>query len=179
MHVRGSAAVELCTQVQSGTAPTHVHSVARIVALFDDLVSTLEGRTSPLHVMAASGLAWHLLTQIAADRALPQAGSPLERAMSILEGRVDSSIRVRELAARVNVSPSHLTALFRESTGGGPAAFHTRQRMARARTLLDTTDLSVGEIARAVGYADPLYFSRHFRRIHGTSPSSYRNDGKG
>jgi len=38
-----------------------------------------------------------------------------------------------------------------------------------------TTDQSVATIARQVGYDDPLYFSRIFRRVHGVSPSEYRN----
>jgi AraC family transcriptional regulator, arabinose operon regulatory protein len=50
--------------------------------------------------------------------------------------------------------------------------------MARARALLDTTTSTVTEIASAVGYSDPLYFSRHFRRVHGMSPSAYRAEHK-
>ncbi|WP_375791535.1 helix-turn-helix transcriptional regulator [Microbulbifer hydrolyticus] len=41
--------------------------------------------------------------------------------------------------------------------------------------LLDCTDLSVGEIAFQLGYDDPLYFSRVFKRVIGLSPSSYRD----
>jgi transcriptional regulator GlxA family with amidase domain len=51
--------------------------------------------------------------------------------------------------------------------------------MARARTLLDTTAMPIAEVASAVGYTDPLYFSRHFRRIHGVNPSGYRAQRKG
>jgi AraC family transcriptional regulator of arabinose operon len=46
--------------------------------------------------------------------------------------------------------------------------------MARARELLDTTELHVAEIGREVGYADPFYFSRQFSRVHCMSPSDYR-----
>jgi AraC-like DNA-binding protein len=51
--------------------------------------------------------------------------------------------------------------------------------MSRARELLDTTDQAVAEIARALGYADPFYFSRQFRSVHGVSPSGYRVQHKG
>jgi AraC-like DNA-binding protein len=46
--------------------------------------------------------------------------------------------------------------------------------MARARELLLTTDESVASIAAAVGYSDPFYFTRQFRRVNGASPTSFR-----
>jgi AraC-like DNA-binding protein len=99
--------------------------------------------------------------------------------MRYLEERVDGAIRVSDLARLVGVSTSHLGALFRDATGGGVLAYHTALKMARARRLLDTTDLHVAEVAREVGYPDPFYFSRQFRRVHGVSPSDYRVQRKG
>lgn len=180
MHVRGTDAAELTGPTLSPPQPlTRLRSVDRVVALFDELVTLLERRLSPVQLLSASGVAWNLLTRIAADSVQPADGSPLERAMRYLEARVDGTIHVAELAAIVGMSPSHLSALFRQATGGGPAAFHTSLKMARARSLLDTTTLPVAEIAAAVGYVDPLYFSRHFRRVHGMSPTTYRAHHKG
>ncbi|MCY1247111.1 Arabinose operon regulatory protein [compost metagenome] len=51
--------------------------------------------------------------------------------------------------------------------------------MARARLLLDTTDLTIAEVGREVGLYDQFYFSRQFRRMHGVSPSAYRAERKG
>ncbi|MFS0894672.1 helix-turn-helix domain-containing protein [Microbacterium sp. 179-I 3D3 NHS] len=180
LHVRGTDAAELATTTLGRQNPlTRLRSLDRVVALFDELVTVLERRLSLAQLLTASGIAWNLLTRIAADSTLPGEGSPLERAMHYLESRIDSSIQVNELAALVGMSPSHLSALFREATGGGPGAFHTSLRMARARSLLDTTTLPVREVALAVGYTDPLYFSRHFRRLHGVNPSGYRALHKG
>lgn len=180
MHVRGTDVAELTGPLLGIPQPlTRLRAVEGVVALFDELVGYLERRLSPVHLLAASGVAWHLLTRIVADSILPAEGSPLERAMRFLEARVDSNIQVAELATMVGMSPSHLSALFRRATGGGPGAFHTSLKMARARSLLDTTTLSIMEIASAVGYTDPLYFSRHFRRVHGLNPSSYRAQHKG
>jgi AraC family transcriptional regulator of arabinose operon len=180
MHVRGSDVADLTGPLLGTPRPlTRLRSVDRVIALFDEIVGLLERRLSPTHLLAASGAAWQLLTRIAADSMLPADGSPLERAMRFLEARVDGNIQVAELAAMVGMSPSHLSALFRRATGGGPGAFHTSLKMARARALLDTTALSVMDVASAVGYADPLYFSRHFRRMHGISPTQYRAHHKG
>lgn len=179
LHARGSDVSELTSTLGGGAQQTlQPRSLDRIVALFDELVTMLERRLSPAQLLAASGAATHLLTRLAADSVLPADGSALERAMRYLEARVDGNIQVAELAAIVQMSASHLSALFREATGGGPGSFHTSLKMARARGLLDTTTSTVTEIATAVGYSDPLYFSRHFRRVHGVSPTAYRAEHK-
>jgi AraC-like DNA-binding protein len=180
LHVRGTDAAEVTAPMLGRSSPvTRLRSVDRVVALFDEIVSTLERRMSPAHLLSASAVAWNLLARIEADSVLPADGSPLERAMKYLEARVDGNIQVSELASIVQMSPSHLSALFRRATGGGPGAFHTSLKMARARSMLDTTTMSVTEVANAVGYPDPLYFSRHFRRVHGVNPTTYRAQHKG
>ncbi|MFF2272793.1 helix-turn-helix domain-containing protein [Agromyces sp. NPDC058136] len=180
LHARGTDVAELTGPLLGRPEPVaRLRSVDRVVALFDELVTLLERRPSPAQQLAASGIAWHLLTRLAVDAVQPADGSPLERAMRYLEARVDGDISVAELAAIVGLSPSHLGTQFRRATGGGPGAFHTSLKMARARSLLDTTSMPVAAVASAVGYTDPLYFSRSFRRVHGVSPTSYRAQHKG
>jgi len=180
-HVRGAESRDFAVALgaEHGAATLTLRSFDRIVALFDELVSGLERGQTPAHLLAASGTAWHLLSQIAVDRALPETGTPLERAMRYLADRVDATVRVGDLADLVGLSASHLSALFRQATGGGVTAHHTALKMARARGLLDTSSLGIAEVARAVGYEDPLYFSRQFRKVHGVSPSDYRSQRKG
>ena len=63
---------------------------------------------------------------------------------------------------------------FKEYTGMAPAQYLTSIRMADARGLLESSDYSVGEIAALVGYENPLYFSRIFKKYNGCPPSIYR-----
>lgn len=180
-HVRGSDVPELleAVGVTSSRVALSLRAVDRAIALVDEIAASLERATTPARLVATSGMAWRLFTQLAVDRALPEDGTPLERATRYLEQRVDGRIQVPELAAMVGVSASHLAALFRDATGGGVLAYHLAQKMAGARRLLDTTELPVAEIGRAVGMDDPFYFSRQFRRTHGVSPSAYRATRKG
>jgi AraC family transcriptional regulator of arabinose operon len=180
-HVRGSDAPELveAAGIGGGQLVLSLRGIDRIVAMFDEIVSALERDQSPMRLMATAGMAWRLLTQLAVDRRLPEQGEPLERAMLYLSERVDGSIKVPELAALVGVSPSHLSSLFRRATGGGVLAHHSALKMARARHLLDTTDLSIAEVSREIGMADQFYFSRQFSRLHNVSPSGYRAHHKG
>jgi len=151
-----------------------IRRIERAVALLDEIISGLERDQSPARLIGAAGAAWKLLTQIGVDRVLPEQGDPLERAMAYLNDRLDGSIKVPELAKLVGVSPSHLTAMFHRATGGGVLAHHSALRMARARQLLDGTLATISDIADEVGYDDPLYFSRQFRRFHGVSPTQFR-----
>ncbi len=89
------------------------------------------------------------------------------------------SARLPELAMLARMSIPHYSALFRQTTGYAPVNYHRRLRILRACKLLDTTDLAISEIARSVGFEDPYYFSRIFRRIMARAPRTYRHQQKG
>ncbi|WP_210507572.1 AraC family transcriptional regulator [Naasia sp. SYSU D00057] len=180
-HVTGSDVPDLleAAEIDPARLTVSLRAVDRVTSMLDEIIASLERDQSPARLLATAGMAWRMLTQLAVDRRLPEQGEPLERAMRYLEERIEGTIRVPELAALVGVSPSHLSALFREATGGGVLAHHTALKMARARRLLDTTTLPIGEIGREVGMSDQFYFSRQFRKMHGVSPSAYRLQRKG
>lgn len=179
-HVRGADTPELIEAVLSSRGYTFpIRNIDQIVPLAESIVSDLERDTSPARLMSAAGVAWNLLTQIATDAALRDRIEPVERAKAYLKDTLETSVRVPELATLVGMSPSHLSALFKRSTGGGVLAYQTGLRIERARHLLDGTALSVAEVAAEVGYSDPLYFSRLFRKSQGQSPRDYRNRPQG
>ncbi|CAA9291959.1 MAG: Transcriptional regulator, AraC family [uncultured Friedmanniella sp.] len=104
--------------------------------------------------------------------------SPLDpRLIRVLEdvgARLAEPLTVAGLADRAGLSSSRLTHLFTEQLGVPPMRYVERQRMQAARQLLELTSRPVAEVARAVGYDDPLYFSTRFRRHTGRSPSAHR-----
>jgi len=87
--------------------------------------------------------------------------------------------RLEELAALAALSPSHYSALFRRQMGFSPVDFFLRLRIQRACQLLAATGAGVGAIAREVGFGDPYYFTRYFRRVMACSPREYRRIPKG
>jgi AraC-like DNA-binding protein len=87
--------------------------------------------------------------------------------------------RLDELAAAAGLSTAHYSSLFRKHTGFAPIDFLIRLRVRHACRLLDTTTLAVARIAAEVGYDDPYYFTRCFRRVMGCSPREYRKVPKG
>jgi AraC-like DNA-binding protein len=87
-------------------------------------------------------------------------------------------ISLRDVASAVGLSPAHLTTTVRRKTGRTVQEWIAERRMAQARRLLVQTDLTVAEIGRRVGYPDPVYFARSFRRAHDTTPLRWRRSGR-
>jgi AraC family transcriptional regulator of arabinose operon len=106
----------------------------------------------------------------------PGGGDPrVQRAVQRLATRFDEPFKLDALAAHCGLSPSRLSHLFRTQLGTTPQRLGEKLRLDSARQLLRRTNLSVGEIAREVGFADPLYFSRRFQRAFGHPPSALRS----
>jgi transcriptional regulator GlxA family with amidase domain len=103
----------------------------------------------------------------------------LEQAVRYMTDRLADSLTLADLARATGLSKQHLIYLFNRETGRPPVEYYLRLKMQRAGQLLDLTDLSVKEIAGAVGISDPYYFSRLFKRMMGCSPTEYRNIPKG
>jgi AraC-like DNA-binding protein len=75
----------------------------------------------------------------------------------------------------VRFSYSHLTYLFKHSTGYAPIEFFLRTKNQAAARDLYFSNLPIKDIALTYGIEDPYYFSRLFKKIMGISPSEYRN----
>lgn len=87
-------------------------------------------------------------------------------------------ISLNRVAREVNISANYLSAVFSQEMGLTFVEYLTAKRMEKARELLRTTDLRSGEVAVAVGYKDPHYFSFLFKKTQGCTPRDYRA-GKG
>jgi transcriptional regulator GlxA family with amidase domain len=81
---------------------------------------------------------------------------------------------VRELASEVKLSPRRLECLFRNETGANIRDFLIGERLRMAAHLLTTSELSIKEIAYAIGYGHPSSFTRAFERRFVQSPKHYR-----
>jgi AraC-like DNA-binding protein len=98
----------------------------------------------------------------------------IEQSIAYMMQHLNQPIQVAKLAETAHTSPSHFFALFKRWAGFSPIDYFIRLRMRRASRLLANTSMSVKEIAAALGYDDPFYFSRLFKSVHGTAPSEYR-----
>jgi len=182
VHIAGTALGDfLAGHGVEGTEPVRTPtSFLEITALIAQIVATLEVDMTGKSQLRAAGIAWNLLTAMVTDKEVAKGMDQiLDDAASAIRTRMQDRVSADVLAASANVSPSHFAAQFRRRFGVSVGTYQLQVRMARARELFDLGTANVGDVARAVGYDDPLYFSRQFSRMHGVSPRAYRRGDRG
>ncbi len=150
-------------------------------ALAGSFTSLLEvrhtGYSTQAFINAANHLR-HLLTQLAVDAGLERGrgdtGFDLGQVQAYMREHIDRSLSLDDLAARASLSKYHFSKRYKTLTGYSPIKHFLNMKMEYACRLLDGTDMSVQAVAAALGYEDPLYFSRQFSKTIGTSPRAYR-----
>lgn len=109
------------------------------------------------------------------SRPLPPAPAQEHRVRTILKLiESEPGRRIQELAAQVNLSHSHLQHLFKQQTGSRLGHVMLEQRLLKAAYLLENSNMSVKEIAYAVGYEHTSSFIRAFERRFALAPRCYR-----
>lgn len=98
----------------------------------------------------------------------------MDTATSYFNENYNRDINIEEYAISRGMSVSWFIRNFKNFTGTTPMQFITSIRITNSQMLLETTNYAVNEIARIVGYDNPLYFSRLFHKQKGYSPSEYR-----
>ncbi|HUW69492.1 MAG TPA: response regulator [bacterium] len=100
-------------------------------------------------------------------------------ALRYVEGHYADALSLEEMADRVGLSVAHLSRVLSAETGKSFTEHLTSIRIAHAKAALASGRLSVKEVGAAVGYLDPNYFSRAFKRETGQTPSEFaRTVGK-
>jgi AraC-like DNA-binding protein len=103
-----------------------------------------------------------------------QGDSLLAQVFDVIDERYTEPLSTADVADAVGLTPPYLTTLVRRQTGRTVLDWILERRMAAARQLLLTTDLSAEAVARRVGFGDATYFNRRFRTHHGLSPGRWR-----
>ncbi|WP_299012066.1 AraC family transcriptional regulator [uncultured Polaribacter sp.] len=104
-----------------------------------------------------------------------QSDNLVESVKNYLLNNLEKTLTLNELAEKFNYSKSYLHTKFKVKTGYSVLAFFTLKKIQKSCELLSYTDLSIKEISYKVGFEDPLYFSRTFKKFMGKSPRNYKN----
>lgn len=102
----------------------------------------------------------------------------LRRVIDYMDANLPHRIELDTLAALVNLSQAHFSRAFKISTGLAPYQWQLDARIRRAQQLLSASDASLGEVAHATGFADPVHFGRTFRKMMGLAPGAWRTEHK-
>lgn len=121
--------------------------------------ATRDGRTPPLSARAQSAAA---------------RSCAVEKVIAAMHERLDAPFLLDDMARIAYLSPYYFNRVFRQVTGVPPRRFHTALRMAAAKRLLLTTDLSVTDVCLDLGYHSLGTFTTQFHELVGVSPRALR-----
>ena len=113
------------------------------------------------------------------QRVRPSDDPIIRRMTKIMRDHMEDPLSVAQICAMLGVSQKHLLRRCKRTMHLTPAECYLRHRLERARDLLRSTAIPVGEIGLATGFRSPAGFSRIFRERHLMSPSRFRSGDRG
>lgn len=109
-----------------------------------------------------------------ADNKETRSNSVVAKAKAYINANFHKEISLDDVSREVDISPYYFSKIFKEETGKNFIEYVTEIRMEKAKELLQSSTLSMKEICGEVGYADPNYFSRTFKKNVGLTPTEYK-----
>jgi AraC-like DNA-binding protein len=150
----------------------------RLLTDFEALLGLQRQGLSPVPFIHAAHQLQGLLSSLAVlpARAKLKSGRVLdvEAVRAVMRAHLHGTLNLDELAAQFKLSRFHFAKTYRQLTGHAPIQDFIQLKMALACRLLDQGDAEVRQIAEQLGYDDPYYFSRLFRKVIGMAPTHYR-----
>ena len=103
-------------------------------------------------------------------------GATAQKIADFIQMNYHRRFKISQLAEKFHYTRNHMFVLFKREFGVSPIEYLINVRLDKAKMFLTNEDynLSVKEISDAVGFEDPLYFSRLFRKRTGMSPTEYK-----
>lgn len=105
-----------------------------------------------------------------------QPTSAVSQALKIMSHPNNMHLTIKEIAKQIGYTPEHLTRLFQKENYGSPSQIFLELKMTHAKLLLQQTDLSVEEIANAIGMKSLPHFYRIFKEFFQTTPNAMRKN---
>jgi len=151
-----------------------MHSMAEFCAMY--------GKSPNEQAQATVQTTFHAMFQLFWQSAHSEGTSSIEyrihKVITEIEKNPAIHWNVDIIAKRIGLSRSQTNVRFQQVTGTSPKSFIVNQRMRRAKDLLRQSPMSIDAIAEALGYRDVFFFSRQFKKLTGTPPSTYRRDSE-
>ncbi len=107
-----------------------------------------------------------------ADKGI-RSSDPVEKVIFFMQKNTAKLLSVAEMAEEARLSTSHLSRIFKNKTGASPMDYFIGLKMQEAIRLLSNKSMRVNEVAFTLGYTDPFYFSRIFKKQIGSTPTSF------
>lgn len=169
--------------VKAYTGPKSIKNNGEIFALFNKIYKALQlGYSIDNLLFANMCLAQYLTLFIYNNRHVVEPVTDktdcVDSAIQFMQDHLKGNISLEELSRAHNYSTSRFSNLFKQKTGYAPIDYFIQMKMQQACQQLDFTTHSIKSIAYDLGFEDPYYFSRRFRKVIGISPNKYREINK-
>ncbi len=149
-----------------------------IMDSFDRLIETMRIAEHSTDVLLCSALAQLIVADACCERqhsASPSRVLPhLQDVLDLMKANRTESLSVEQMARVAGLSKEYFIRQFKRTVGTTPGNYFLQMKMRTACDWLVNTDLHIREIAFRLGYEDPFYFSRIFKRLRGISPRQHR-----
>jgi AraC family transcriptional regulator len=100
----------------------------------------------------------------------------LRRVKGFVDAKISNAIAISDLAAVAGLSQFHFIRAFKDSVGLSPYQYVLSERVRHGRELLSKPDLSIADVALAVGFSDASQLNRVFRKFNGVTPTAFRRE---
>ncbi|MGO4371793.1 helix-turn-helix domain-containing protein [Paenibacillus sp. MCAF20] len=178
-HLSGTQIADFLLLLDAEASPSLVILPARdetkFLELYHQCYDLLSSKSySLVHLVEVSQTIRYLLSfviSIAARREDSKSQGHIEKAIRYLSEHLESSVTLDDIGRHVQVSKQHLNFMFKQSTGYSPVDYYLRMKIQRAGQMLDLSNASIKEISTMLGFKDPYYFSRLFKKMNGCSHS--------
>jgi AraC family transcriptional regulator of arabinose operon len=169
--------------VQKHFKPFYIKSSGEIITMFSRMYKALELGYSTDNLIFANMCLPHFLSLFIYNSKHTTV-SPTDKldvvdsAILYMQEHINENISLQDLSSHYNYSASRFSSLFKQKTGYAPIDYFIQMKMQKASQQLDFSSSSVKDIALSMGFDDPYYFSKRFRKIIGLSPKQYRSQKK-
>jgi len=147
--------------------------------LWDTMYNSLEMGYSTENLSITNLCLYHFIATFLfppkyADEKKQSAKDLINETIHFMHSRLADKLTIEDLALKNQLSASHFTYLFRKGTGMAPLEYFIHLKLQKACLLLGTNNIKIKNVAADLGYDDPYYFSRLFKKYMKVSPEQYR-----
>lgn len=157
----------------------HIGLMPELIIFFRSLVQKFDIALNPQRWLLSSLCAQHILAYISSAPKLEQSTIPhvmiLNALINHMHEVVNTRVPLDELIQETGLSKTHLCRVFKDFTGFSPMAYLNKLKIEKACVMLSASSIMISEVAYQLGFDDPYYFSRLFKKATGHPPRKFRN----
>jgi len=168
--------LDACPVIEAGS---YDDMLKAILSLMLDELTLKKAHYKAISTNIATMFCYYILRLYDVKIENPRHNEICNDAMRYIEENYKTDVSLDTIASSVHLSKYHFIRIFKETLGISPMKCLLRVRLSAAKELLGESDLSIKDVATAVGYENALTFSRVFKNSENISPTDYRNNVRG